>query len=703
MSPSTSARVRPILVLLGLVLLLAAAAMVVRRLDANALKPRLEASFEHATGRVLRINGPLHLSLLPSPGFVADDVSIDNLPGGSRPAMFVARRVAGSVDLLALLDRTFHVESLTLTDPDILLEEVGGRPNWRFQRTPTEFGSASTHAHAAARSGYRISELDAVGGRIAWRGLGKAGSGAVTIDRLHAQQQDQSSSTLFVAGHHRQTRFSLSLAAGPHSLAVSSARPMPVRATLSLGHGENGDRLHFDGNVDLEAGRVDGRVHAILPQVADLNGLFPHAALPTASDVTLDAKLVADRSGRWRIQRFAGAGRLLDLTAYRAGLLADRVTATASAPGAPLSIDVAGSLEQVPFSINGLLGSLEFWQAHASRAPIDVAMSAADNATSVRGSLSRQDSRQYGITGALSLHLPHPSRLNAGFGVALKPATVEGTFALSGRSPTDFSGSLDAATLRVGNADLSRSRLQTTITPRKILVLQSSFADASPWIVWREDLGRVPHHVVIKLEGSGLPAATLSSLATGRPVIDGKLTIKAMIEANATGSQLDDATINGPFDMTLIDANLEPSLLRSVLGEVSRTAHLPNMASSSARMRCANGVGLITNGTVAVKQLAVASPVLTMTGHGSIDLPRQALDFHLQPILRLGPTDLATSVALSGTTTSPNATLEPNDGRVGFQIGHVQGADLGRCAAMPDRPRKPPKPADFLRALGILR
>ncbi len=702
MSPRASARVRPILILLGLALLLAVASIVVRRLDANAFKPRLEASFERATGRVLRIAGPLHLSLLPSPGFVADDVSIDNLPGGSRPAMFVARKVAGSVDLFALLHRTIHVESVTFTDPDILLEEVGGRPNWRFQRSPADGGNASTHAHAAARPGYRISELDAAGGRIAWRGLGKAGSGAVTIDRLHAQQQDQSSSTLFIAGHHRQTAFSLSLAAGPRSLAVSSAGQMPVRATLSLGHGENGDRLHLDGNVDLEAGRIDGRIHAILPQVADLNGLFPHAALPTASDVTLDANLVADRSGQWRISRFAGAGRRLDLTAYRAGLLVDHVTATANAPGAPLSIDVAGSFKQVSFSINGVLGSLEFWLARSSRAPIDVALSTADNTASVRGSLSRQDSRQYGVAADLSLHLPDPSRLNAGFGLALQPATVAGRLAMSGRSPTDFSGSLDAATLRVGNADLSRSRLEATIT-RGLLVLRSSFPDASPWIIWREDLGRVPHHVVIRLEGSSLPAAPLFSLATGGPLVDGKLTIRAMIEANATGSQLDAATINGPFDMTLIDASLEPSLLRGVLGEVLRTAHLPNMASPSARIRCANGVGVITNGTVAVKQLAVASPVLTMTGRGDIDLPRGVLDFDLQPILRLGPTDLATSVALSGTTTSPIATLEPNDGRVGFQIGHVQGTDLGRCAATVDRPRKPPKPADFLRALGILR
>ncbi len=702
MPASKSARIWPILVLLGLALSLAVASIVVGRLDANALKPRLEASFERATGRVLRIAGPLRLSLLPSPGFVADEVSIDNLPGGSRPAMFVARKVTGSVDLLALLDRTIHVESVTLTDPDILFEEVGGRPNWRFQRSPTQGGSASTSAHPAARPGYRISELDAAGGRLAWQGLGKAGSGAVTIDRLHAQQQDRSSSTLFVAGHHRQTAFSLSLAAGPRSLAVPSGRPMPVRATLSLGHGENGDRLHLDGNVDLEAGRVDLRIHAVLPQVADLNGLFPHAALPTASDVTLDANLVADRSGRWRISRFAGAGRRLDLTAYRAGLLVDRVTATASTPVTPLSIDVAGKLQQVPFIINGLLGSLEFWQAQTSRAPIDMAMSTADNAASVRGSLSRQDSRQYGITAAISLHLPDPSRLNAGFGLALKPATIEGTFAMAGRQPTDFSGSLDAATLRVGNADLSGSRLKTTITPG-LLVLQSSFAGASPWIIWREDLGQVPHHVVIRLEGSSLPAAPLFSLATGRPVVDGKLAINAMIEANATGSKLDDATINGPFDMTLVDASLEPSLLQSVLGEVSRTAHLPNMASSSARIRCADGVGVITNGTVAIKQLAVASPALIMTGRGNVDLPRGVLDFHLQPILRLGPTDLATSVALSGTTTSPIATLESNDGRVGFQIGHVQGDDLGRCAGAVDRPRKPPKPADFLRALGILR
>ena len=139
---SSNARVRPILVLLGFALFLAVASIVVSRLDASALKPRLEASFERATGRALHIEGPLHLSLLPAPGFVADDVSVDNLAGGTRPAMFAARKVAGTVDLLALLGGTIHVENLAIADPDILLETIGGQPNWRFTRSPAVGGAA---------------------------------------------------------------------------------------------------------------------------------------------------------------------------------------------------------------------------------------------------------------------------------------------------------------------------------------------------------------------------------------------------------------------------------------------------------------------------------------------------------------------------------------------------------------------------------
>ena len=480
---------------------------------------------------------------------------------------------------------------------------------------------------------------------------------------------------------------------------------MPVRATLTLGRGENGDRVHLDGSVDLaRGGRFDGRIHAILPQLADLNAIFPHAELPNATDIDLDADLTADRSGGWQVGRFTGAGRRLDLGAYRAGLVLDRFAAAASASGAPLSIEALGSVKQLPFEIRGVLGSVDFWRARSDKAPIDLASSSASDTVSVRGSLSRHDDGPYGVIADLSLHLPDPAALNAEFGMSLRPAAIEGPITVSGRSVTDFSASLDASKLQVGAADMPRSQVTATVADPEMLVVQASFPGAPPWITWREDLRRVPRHVVLRLDGSGLPTAPLSTLAVGHPVIDGQLTIKAMLEADADGSHLDPATLNGPVDITVSDASLEPSVLQSLIGTVTRAARLPKIGASSAHVRCASGIGEFTSGMLNVKHFALVSPVLTMTGTGIVDFPKGLLNFHVEPTVRVGPTNLATAVLLSGTTTSPEASLEPGaDGRVGFQIGHFQSADLGQCAGTTARPQKPPKPADLLRALGILR
>jgi len=116
----------------ALLLLLAVATLgiSVTFLDPNDYKPQIVAAVQQATGRTLSLGGPLRISRSLWPTIEVTDVTLANLPGGTRPDLARAERIEAQLSLPALLHRRIEVSKLTLEGPNILFEFVGGKPNW---------------------------------------------------------------------------------------------------------------------------------------------------------------------------------------------------------------------------------------------------------------------------------------------------------------------------------------------------------------------------------------------------------------------------------------------------------------------------------------------------------------------------------------------------------------------------------------------
>ena len=116
----------------ALLLLLAVSALgvAVTFLDPNDYKPQIVAAVQQATGRTLSLGGPLRISRSLWPTIEVTDVTLANLPGGTRPDLARAERIEAQLSLPALLRRRIEVSKLTLEEPNILFEFVGGKPNW---------------------------------------------------------------------------------------------------------------------------------------------------------------------------------------------------------------------------------------------------------------------------------------------------------------------------------------------------------------------------------------------------------------------------------------------------------------------------------------------------------------------------------------------------------------------------------------------
>ena len=101
--------------------------------DVNRYRGEIAAEVEAATGRQLDIAGPLTLKFTPHPAVIGEDFTLANAPWGSRPVMASIARAEATVRLWPLFAGKLEITSLTLIEPNLLLEtDATGRRNWIF-------------------------------------------------------------------------------------------------------------------------------------------------------------------------------------------------------------------------------------------------------------------------------------------------------------------------------------------------------------------------------------------------------------------------------------------------------------------------------------------------------------------------------------------------------------------------------------------
>ena len=116
-----------------LFVLVAAVLLLPSLIDWNAYKDQLAQQVERATGRDITVDGPVSLSLLPSPAFSAQQVTLANVDGASEGPMARIADLRVQIALAPLLQGQVEVERLVLVEPRLRLERTpDGRANWRF-------------------------------------------------------------------------------------------------------------------------------------------------------------------------------------------------------------------------------------------------------------------------------------------------------------------------------------------------------------------------------------------------------------------------------------------------------------------------------------------------------------------------------------------------------------------------------------------
>ena len=135
----------------------------------DAYRSRIEDEATAATGRQLRIEGNLRLTIFPELGITAKKVTLANIPGGHAPYFATMESLRVGVRLIPLLSRRIEISEVTLTRPEINLEAAkDGSGNWvlgaKGERGETSPESGISEAAGATFQGLRIQD-----GRVSYR------------------------------------------------------------------------------------------------------------------------------------------------------------------------------------------------------------------------------------------------------------------------------------------------------------------------------------------------------------------------------------------------------------------------------------------------------------------------------------------------------------------------------------------------------
>jgi AsmA protein len=132
------------------VLVIGAAVAVPFFVPLETYKAKLAEQVKAATGRELRLEGPVRFALFPSLQLEAEKVAFANAPGAAAKDMASLGRLQVQLKLMPLLLGEVAIDRFVLVDPVINLEiDKQGRANWQFDQA--QFGQA--RAAEPARSG----------------------------------------------------------------------------------------------------------------------------------------------------------------------------------------------------------------------------------------------------------------------------------------------------------------------------------------------------------------------------------------------------------------------------------------------------------------------------------------------------------------------------------------------------------------------
>ena len=219
-----------------LVLIIGGGVAYLASLDVDEYREQIAQAAKTATGRDLKLEGPLSLSVSLTPTVSGEGISLANAPWGSKPQMLSLRRFEVQLQLLPLLFGGVEINRLILIEPDILLEtNAEGVGNWVFQ--PASAAQQETAADGGTAAIPHIGDLLIENGLLTYRDGASGKSTKIKLTRVKARAASiEDPLQLDVQAAYNDTAVKLNGSLGPLKNALVANAPLQIDLTAeSLG------------------------------------------------------------------------------------------------------------------------------------------------------------------------------------------------------------------------------------------------------------------------------------------------------------------------------------------------------------------------------------------------------------------------------------------------------------------------------------
>lgn len=569
--------IKKILIGLGVVILLIIVAIVVvpMLIPLDAYKQQLVARIQQATGRQAKIAGEFNFSIFPNVEFTAGKVSLANASGHQPAQMIEIGKLYVRVVPWPLLSGHVQVESLALDKPVIALSvDKAGRPNWQF-------GAGGGHPAAAVSrpgaggggfvKGVSLGDVRIVGGRILYA---DARTGRhYEADKVDLKLSLPALSQPFIADGSlvwRKEKVALHLRlARPDRLLAGE--PTPVEARLAA------PALKASFRGTLAHKKAIAAQGALALESPSLRRLIAWAGSPLAAP--------GSGFGRFKLTGTAALAGA-DLTLKKAEIALDAIKATGD-----LRIDAARSRPYVEAKL----------------------------------SLDRLD---------LNPYLPSPAKDPPGAAATHGWSTAPLDFAALRRADANLDLRLGA--LAVRRIKIGHSHLLVTLKGGRLVLdlrqmalyggngkakLTLDGSGGTPAIAFNADLSGLKLNPFL---ADTIGSSRLEGTANGSATASGHGGSQRAIVSTLAGSgkfKFRDGAIRG--------INLA-AMVRNVKGAFRNAQALRQQKTDFTEI---SGSYTIKNGVLANKDLDFKSPLLRVTGRGTVNLVARTVDYRVEPKL----------------------------------------------------------------------
>ncbi len=722
--------------LLGLVALLVAVPVVVVLgsglvLDSAAVRQRVSAAVERATGRGFRIDGPIGIAWSLVPAIEVRRAVLLNLPGFSREALATVRRVEVRLALLPLLSGRVEVRSVVIEGPDVLLErDAAGRGNWQAPVAPVVAGPAGPVAAPAARTPVEVSRVTVEDGRVALLGVaavvvpalsvspaGGAVAGTVQVNGVAFEIKGRTGAldrapvavevsavgggvAASVAGEMGGALTVQVLAPALEAVSGLAGRALPalrdVQVTGQMGPGGVSGMRLVAGTSEVAPGvrlvrlsvdapaldkpvqvAAEGMVRALPVAVALNAGSL--AAVLAGGMVPVQVLVVADGAtvaGQGSVADLSGRGLEMTVSARVPDL---RRTGGLAGVALPPVRDGALDVRVLP----GPGGTVLARGLRLSMAQGDVAGDLAFGVgarASVRGSLVSQrldlDGLAMPVAAAPVAPAPGP--------VGPAPQSVAPGQSFSGRliperavpfevlRGGDADVRLQAGAVVLGGAEYRAIEARVLLQDGRLRVDPMQMVSPGGAVQGQvmADASAAPPTVAVTLRGRGLDAGPIAAALGGGGALTGAVDVDVQLRAAGADVRALAATLEGRLGVALVDGEVDNQALAGLFGPALRAAGLPVELGGRSHVRCLAARFDVAGGQAAMKALALDATRVRLEGEGTFNLVDETMDARLKPTIRIGSAGVQTPVRLTGPWRAPVPALERNlAGRFGLSIG----------------------------------